>query len=233
MNKTLNLSELSSQIAKENIQKTDSITAKYLEEVIKHISRRGEKIEDYTLVLVSNPMRLKENNSLTVTMQYRVCRVDELENMPEEDRGAAMTTLSNEQLRHRIVELRQQRGSHLIDESDYIEEVMQLFASQRQAILKEVREELLYDLDEIDNKPWLVFRQLAKIMPEYADTYIGYEAFYSYGGSKVVEELIDKFKKTDGYKQSGFPEEIAEQRVHLDALEKKYKGGEETTKETI
>ena len=92
-----------------------------------------------------------------------------------------MTTLSNEQLRNRIVELRQQRGSHLIDESDYIEEVMQLFASQRQAILKEVRE---------------------GAVDVYWDEHNG--------------ELVQ-----------------AVPLAHLDAIEKKYKGGEETPKETV
>lgn len=65
--------------------------------------------------------------------------------------------------------------------------------------------ELLYDLDEIENKPWRVFRQLAKIMPEYANTYTDYEAFYSYGGGSEVQQLIGKFKETDDYKESGFP----------------------------
>lgn len=40
-----------------------------------------------------------------------------------------MTTIEEEeqQLRHKIVELRKQRGHHLIDESDYIEGVMTLY----------------------------------------------------------------------------------------------------------
>lgn len=77
----LNLSELSSKIADARVQKIDAMTAKYLEEVIKHITERGDKIEDYTLALVSNPMELKDGG-LRVTMQYRVCRVDELQNLP-------------------------------------------------------------------------------------------------------------------------------------------------------
>jgi len=77
----LNLSELSSKIADARVQKTDAMTAKYLEEVIKHITDRGDKIEDYTLALVSNPMEFKDSG-LKVTMQYRVCRVDELQNLP-------------------------------------------------------------------------------------------------------------------------------------------------------
>jgi hypothetical protein len=77
----LNLAELSSQIAKANIQKTDALAAKYLEEVVRHISERGDRIEDYTLALVSNPMEVIDSG-LRVTMQYRVCRVDELQDLP-------------------------------------------------------------------------------------------------------------------------------------------------------
>lgn len=81
MNKTLNLSELTSKIANANVQKTDAMTAKYIEEVVKHITKRGDRIEDYALVLVSNPMEFKDS-SIKVTTQYRVCRVDELQNSP-------------------------------------------------------------------------------------------------------------------------------------------------------
>lgn len=81
MSKTLNLSELSSKIANANVQRTDAMIAKYLEEVIRHITERGDKIEDYALVLVSNPMELKDSG-VRVTMQYRVCRTDELQNLP-------------------------------------------------------------------------------------------------------------------------------------------------------
>ena len=81
MSKVFNIYELSSKIAKANIKATDSMTSKYLEEVVKHITERGDKIEDYTLALVSNPMEFKDSK-LKVTMQYRVCRVDELQNLP-------------------------------------------------------------------------------------------------------------------------------------------------------
>lgn len=59
---------------------------------------------------------------------------------------------------------------------------------------KKAEDELLYDLDEIENKPWRVFRQLAEIMPEYADTYHRYEKFYAYGGGNTVMKLIEKFE---------------------------------------
>jgi len=81
MSKTLNLSELSKSVALFHVQATDAITAKYLEEVIKHITERGDKIEDYTLALVNNPMQITESG-LQVTMQYRVMKVSELENIP-------------------------------------------------------------------------------------------------------------------------------------------------------
>jgi len=81
MSKVFNMSELISKISKANIQAIDSMMAKYLEEVVKHITERGDKIEDYTLALVSNPMEFKDSK-LKVTMQYRVCRVDELQHLP-------------------------------------------------------------------------------------------------------------------------------------------------------
>ncbi len=77
----LNLSELSRKIAQSRVQATDAMTAKYLEEVVKHITDRGDKIEDYTLYLVSNPMETVKDG-LRVSMQYRVGRVDELQNLP-------------------------------------------------------------------------------------------------------------------------------------------------------
>jgi len=81
MSKVFNMSELISKISKANIQAIDSMMAKYLEEVVKHITERGDKIEDYTLALVSKPMEFKDSK-LKVTMQYRVCRVDELQYLP-------------------------------------------------------------------------------------------------------------------------------------------------------
>jgi len=60
---------------------------------------------------------------------------------------------------------------------------------------KEVETELLYNLDEIDNKPWKVFGQLAKIQPEYSETYDRYYEFYAHGGSRDVMKLIEKFEE--------------------------------------
>jgi hypothetical protein len=89
-----------------------------------------------------------------------------------------------------------------------------VFLSQKrevrdQQIALEARNDLLFDLDEIENKPWRVFRQLAEIMPDYAGIYTEYQAFYSYGGGREVKKLIEEFKKTDDYKDSGYPERLA------------------------
>ena len=82
MSKPFNLQELSTKIADYRVQQTDAMTAKYLEEVMKHITERGDKIEDYSLVLVSNPMEVIESG-LRVSMQYRVMKISELQNIPE------------------------------------------------------------------------------------------------------------------------------------------------------
>jgi hypothetical protein len=77
-----------------------------------------------------------------------------------------------------------------------IPRVLQLIKTRD--IAKE-REEL-YDLDEIENKPWRVFRQLAKLMPEYSDTYGRYERFYAHGGGEKVMKLIDDFEASEEQK---------------------------------
>lgn len=81
MSDTLNLSELAAGVAKSNVQKTDAMVAKYLEEVVRHITERGDKIEDYTLYFVNNPTETVKDG-LEVSMQYRVGRIDELRNLP-------------------------------------------------------------------------------------------------------------------------------------------------------
>lgn len=92
-----NLSELSNKIAQAHVQKTDAMTAKYLEQVIKHITDRGDKIEDYTLAFVSNPMEFKKDKA-RVTMQYRVCRVDELQHLPVYGESLTTPTKGDEQM---------------------------------------------------------------------------------------------------------------------------------------
>lgn len=78
---TLNLSEISNKIAQSNIAKVDALTSKYIEETIKHITERGDRIEDYALVLINNPMQMRENG-IRVTMQYRIAKISDIENLP-------------------------------------------------------------------------------------------------------------------------------------------------------
>lgn len=81
MGRQLNLAEITQKIARANIQATDAMTAKYLEEVVRHITDRGDKIEDYAMVAVNTPMQVKDRN-LKVTIQYRVMPISELELLP-------------------------------------------------------------------------------------------------------------------------------------------------------
>ena len=87
---------------------------------------------------------------------------------------------------------------------DDVEKILKSYT--RNSEVERIKQDLLYDLDEIDNKPWRVFRQLAAIVPEFADIYTDYEAFYAFGGGRKVRKLINDFKQTDDYKESGFPE---------------------------
>lgn len=83
--------------------------------------------------------------------------------------------------------------------TEFIEPIKALIARE----VAEVKEDLLYDLDEIDNKPWRAFRQLATIMPEYADEYHLVAEFYSNGGSRKIKELM-----ADPAYNKNFPERI-------------------------
>ena len=59
-------------------------------------------------------------------------------------------------------------------------------------LIDKAKSDMLFDLDEIDNKPWRVFRQLAVLVPECAETYERYEQFYSQGGGQEVMKLIEQ-----------------------------------------
>jgi len=86
---TLNLSELSTLSSKIKAQAqstADAMTFKYLEEVVRHITDRGDNIEDYTLALVHKPLVFKDSGWRT-SMQYIVCRLDELQNIHNKMEG--------------------------------------------------------------------------------------------------------------------------------------------------
>ena len=64
-----------------------------------------------------------------------------------------------------------------------------IFKKHQEALAKE-KEDLLFDLDEIDNKPWRVFRQLAVLVPECEDTYLRLAAFCEQGGMRDLDEFL-------------------------------------------
>lgn len=81
MRNIIDLSELTAKIAKANVQVADAMVAKYIEEAVRHITERGDKIEDYTLYFVNNPMETVKDG-LKVSVQYRIGHIDELRNLP-------------------------------------------------------------------------------------------------------------------------------------------------------
>lgn len=81
---------------------------------------------------------------------------------------------------------------HHVYDTGYEADLLDLIKDQKEA----VKQSLLVDLDEIDNKPWRVFRQLSRIMPGYNDVYERYENFYANGGGKIIESMIELFEHT-------------------------------------
>ena len=73
--------------------------------------------------------------------------------------------------------------------------IMRFADEQADSAVDTAQNDLLFDLDEIENKPWRVFRQLGAIMPDYKDSYLRYEHFYMHGGSNDVMKLIEDFEK--------------------------------------
>lgn len=77
------------------------------------------------------------------------------------------------------------------------EDFMALSETERaEEIYGLIEEHILFDLNEIDNKPWRVFRQLAKLAPDCETDYTRYARFYEAGGSKVVESMIALWENT-------------------------------------
>jgi hypothetical protein len=87
---TFNLNELTSKIAKSNVQATDAMTAKYLEDLVKHMTEGGDKIDDYPLALVSQPRQIIET-CIKRHMQHWEMSISALEQLPtfdtEENKG--------------------------------------------------------------------------------------------------------------------------------------------------
>lgn len=82
MSKTLNLSEVTEEIIKQHIQVMDSSLTQYIKSAVGLLQHQGKDITDYALVVVNNPMTLKDNNRVTISSQWRVVPISELENLP-------------------------------------------------------------------------------------------------------------------------------------------------------
>lgn len=65
----------------QSVKVVDSALATYIKEAVKHIENRGEKLEDYSLIQVQNPMQFKDSG-VVVTMQWRLVKTSEIENLP-------------------------------------------------------------------------------------------------------------------------------------------------------
>lgn len=79
---------------------------------------------------------------------------------------------------------------------DARKEFVAAITAHLQAAVEAAKSDLIFDLDEIDNKPWRVFRQLAKIHDgkddDVAKKYREYETFFANGGMDIIEkELLD------------------------------------------
>lgn len=61
---------------------------------------------------------------------------------------------------------------------------------QFQTLITQQCNNLLFDLDEIDNKPWRVYRQLAKLVPECEETYTRLASFAEQGGMRDLDIFL-------------------------------------------
>lgn len=76
------LADASRLMAESHMKVVDNALGQYIKSAIEVIEHRGEKLEDYALIAVNNPMQLKDDYSVTVTSQWRLLRISKLENTP-------------------------------------------------------------------------------------------------------------------------------------------------------
>lgn len=84
MSKTLN--DFAKNHVIQNVKITDEALATYIREAVVHIENRGEKLEDYSLIQVQNPMQIKDSEAV-VTMQWRLIKTNQLRNIPTYEEG--------------------------------------------------------------------------------------------------------------------------------------------------
>lgn len=82
MNKDLNLAELTKKITCEHTKAIDGALATYLQSAVQHLTDRGEKIEDYTLCLIQNPM-MAFKDGFGITQQWKIMKMSELDQLKE------------------------------------------------------------------------------------------------------------------------------------------------------
>jgi hypothetical protein len=75
------LADISKNVAIQNVKITDTALATYIKSAVKHIEGRGEKLEDYALTQVGNPMEFVEGG-YRVTQQWRLVEISKLQNLP-------------------------------------------------------------------------------------------------------------------------------------------------------
>lgn len=79
------LADAAKLIAKKQIKIDDNHITQYIESAIEFVEHRGESLNDYALIKVQNPMRLKHENKVTITSQWRIVHKEMLENLPVYD----------------------------------------------------------------------------------------------------------------------------------------------------
>jgi hypothetical protein len=70
-------------LIKQRVQMVDSALAQYIQSACLYVEHKDEKLEDYALIQINNPMHLKDDHSVTITQQWRLIPISELENAPE------------------------------------------------------------------------------------------------------------------------------------------------------
>lgn len=75
-----NLADIQRKVAEQNVKIVDSSLVTYIQKAVDNLTVRGEKIEDYTLVKVDNPMQMKKDK-LVISGQWRIVKVSELEGL--------------------------------------------------------------------------------------------------------------------------------------------------------
>lgn len=75
------LSDISKLITEKQLNVDENHITQYIKTAVELVEAKGESLEDYALIKVQNPMKLKEN-SIKITSQWRLVHISKLENVP-------------------------------------------------------------------------------------------------------------------------------------------------------